>query len=101
MVTILFFFVSISLICFILHFPTACAVSGLIADARTLIDRARIEAAHHWFVYNCEMTTEDVTQAVSKLALAFGDDDADEAAMSRPFGVALMFAGYDENGPQL
>ncbi|KAM7540124.1 hypothetical protein Aperf_G00000044537 [Anoplocephala perfoliata] len=79
----------------------ACAVSGLIADARTLIDRARVEAAHHWFVYNCEMTTEDVTQAVSKLALAFGDDDADAGAMSRPFGVALMFAGYDENGPQL
>ncbi|CDS35871.1 subfamily T1A non peptidase ue [Echinococcus multilocularis] len=58
-------------------------------------------AAHHWFVYNSEMTTEDVTQAVSKLALAFGDDDADAGAMSRPFGVALMFAGYDEIGPQL
>ena len=82
-------------------FSTACAVSGLVADARTLIDRARVEASHHWFVYNSEMTTEDVTQAVSKLALAFGDDDADSGAMSRPFGVALLFAGYDENGPQL
>ncbi|EUB61672.1 Proteasome subunit alpha type-5 [Echinococcus granulosus] len=81
--------------------PKSCAVSGLVADARTLIDRARVEAAHHWFVYNSEMTTEDVTQAVSKLALAFGDDDADAGAMSRPFGVALMFAGYDEIGPQL
>ncbi|VDD81256.1 unnamed protein product [Mesocestoides corti] len=74
---------------------------GLVADARTLIDRARVEASHHWFVYNNEMTTEDVTQAVSNLALAFGDDDAEAGAMSRPFGVALMFAGFDENGPQL
>nr|VZI46527.1 unnamed protein product [Spirometra erinaceieuropaei] len=79
----------------------ACAVSGLVADARTLIDRARVETSHHWFVYNEEMNVEDVTQAVSNLALAFGDDDAEPGAMSRPFGVALLFAGHDENGPQL
>ncbi|TGZ64706.1 hypothetical protein CRM22_006241 [Opisthorchis felineus] len=79
----------------------ACAVSGLVADARTLIERARTEAAHHWFVYNEKMSVEDVTKAVSNLALAFGDDDVDSGAMSRPFGAALMFAGIDENGPQL
>lgn len=79
----------------------ACAVSGLVADARTLIERARTEVAHHWFVYNEKMSVEDVTKAVSNLALAFGDDDAEQGAMSRPFGAALMFAGIDENGPQL
>ncbi|CAH8842549.1 unnamed protein product [Trichobilharzia szidati] len=79
----------------------ACAVSGLVADARTLIERARTEAAHHWFVYNEKMTIEDVTKAVSNLALAFGDDDMESGAMSRPFGVALLFAGVDERGPQL
>jgi len=35
------------------------------------------------------------------LALAFGDEDSDQSAMSRPFGVALLFAGVDVNGPQL
>ncbi|CAH8507543.1 unnamed protein product [Schistosoma mattheei] len=80
---------------------TSCAVSGLVADARTLIERARTEAAHHWFVYNEKMTIEDVTKAVSNLALAFGDDDMESGAMSRPFGVALLFAGVDERGPQL
>uniref|UniRef100_A0A094ZQ59 Proteasome subunit alpha type-5 n=1 Tax=Schistosoma haematobium TaxID=6185 RepID=A0A094ZQ59_SCHHA len=79
----------------------ACAVSGLVADARTLIERARTEAAHHWFVYNEKMTIEDVTKAVSNLALAFGDDDMESGAMSRPFGVALLFSGVDERGPQL
>nr|UCK81596.1 proteasome subunit alpha type-5 [Arenicola marina] len=79
-----------------------CAMSGLIADSRTMIDRARVEASNHWFTYNEQMSVESVTQAVSNLALAFGDDDAsDPGAMSRPFGVALLFAGIDGKGPQL
>lgn len=78
-----------------------CAMSGLIADSRTMIDRARVEAQNHWFTYNEKMTVESVTQAVSNLALQFGDDDADPGAMSRPFGVALLFAGIDKKGPQL
>lgn len=78
-----------------------CAMSGLIADSRTLIDRARVEAQNHWFTYNEKMSVESVTQSVSNLALQFGDDDADPGAMSRPFGVALLFAGIDKKGPQL
>jgi len=78
-----------------------CAMSGLIADSRTLIDRARVEAQSHWFTYNENMSVESVTQAVSNLALAFGDDDPDPGAMSRPFGVALLLAGVDRNGPRL
>ena len=78
-----------------------CAMSGLIADSRTMIDKARVEAQNHWFTYNEKMSVESVTQAVSNLALQFGDDDADPGAMSRPFGVALLFAGIDEKGPQL
>jgi len=78
-----------------------CAMSGLIADSRTLIDRARVEAQNHWFTYNENMSVESVTQAVSNLALAFGDDDPDPGAMSRPFGVALLLAGVDRDGPKL
>lgn len=47
------------------------------------------------------MTIESVTQAVSDLALAFSDQDDEVYAMSRPFGVALLFAGVDETGPHL
>ncbi|XP_061488528.1 proteasome subunit alpha type-5 isoform X3 [Rhineura floridana] len=78
-----------------------CAMSGLIADAKTLIDKARVETQNHWFTYNEIMTVESVTQAVSNLALQFGEEDADPGAMSRPFGVALLFGGVDEKGPQL
>lgn len=79
----------------------ACAMSGLIADSRTMIDKARVEAQSHWFTYDEKMSVESVTQSVSNLALSFGDDDAEPGAMSRPFGVALLFAGIDKKGPQL
>ncbi|PIK45316.1 putative proteasome subunit alpha type-5 [Apostichopus japonicus] len=79
-----------------------CAMSGLIADSRTLVDKARVEAQSHWFTYNEKMSVESVTQAVSNLALQFGDDDAGMVPWSsRPFGVALLVGGIDEKGPQL
>lgn len=41
-------------------------------------------------------------QAVSNLAIQFGESDTDGSALSRPFGVALLFAGYDPtHGAQL
>jgi len=50
------------------------------------------------------MTIEACTQAICDLALKFGEDrkgGAKEDIMSRPFGVALLIAGVDENGPAL
>jgi len=80
----------------------ACAFSGLTADSKTLIDRARVESQNHWFTYDEKMQVESVAQAVSNLAIAFGDSDGDDIGMmSRPFGVAILYAGIDENGPQL
>lgn len=73
-----------------------CAMSGLIADARTLIERARVEAQNHWFTYNESMKVESITSSVSSLALAFGEGSTEKAQMSRPFGVALLFAGVDK-----
>uniref|UniRef100_A0A7S2FHY0 Proteasome subunit alpha type n=1 Tax=Octactis speculum TaxID=3111310 RepID=A0A7S2FHY0_9STRA len=77
-----------------------CAMSGLIADARTLVDHARIEAQNHRFTYNEPMRTESLCQAVCDLALSFGES-GDEKKMSRPFGVALLIAGCDDLGPKL
>ncbi|CAH1251243.1 proteasome subunit alpha type-5-like [Branchiostoma lanceolatum] len=78
-----------------------CAVSGLVADSRTMIDKARVEAQNYWFTYNEQMSVESVCQAVANLAIQFGEEDPDPGAMSRPFGVALLVAGIDEKGPQL
>ncbi|EFJ13773.1 hypothetical protein SELMODRAFT_181529 [Selaginella moellendorffii] len=76
-----------------------CAMSGLIADARTLVEHARNETQHHRFSYNEPMSVESTTQALCDLALRFGEGD--EESMSRPFGVSLLIAGHDEKGPCL
>lgn len=81
------------------------AMSGLIADARTLVDHARVEAQNHRFTFDEPMPTAALTQAVCDLALSFGEDGQDrdnKNRMSRPFGVALLVAGIDDGGePQL
>merc|ERR1711991_169351 len=80
------------------------AMSGLIADARTLVDHARVEAQNHRFTFDEPISVESVTQAVCDLSLKFGEDSGGkkkERLMSRPFGVALLLAGIDENGPHL
>ncbi|KAK4536928.1 hypothetical protein CDCA_CDCA10G2953 [Cyanidium caldarium] len=99
------------------------ALSGLTADARTLIEHARREAQNHRFHYDEPMPVESIARAVCDLALRFGesgeggdDDDGDDndknegdgeddersgPRLSRPFGVALLIAGWDENGPAL
>ena len=46
------------------------------------------------------MKVESITSAVSSLALAFGEGASAEKTMSRPFGVALLFAGLDKKGPR-
>ncbi|CAE6448272.1 unnamed protein product [Rhizoctonia solani] len=97
-----------------------CAMSGLTADARTMIDHARLTSQNHRFTYDEPIKVESVTQAVCDLALRFGESMDNEDAMmvslfndlvpedgikleieSRPFGVALLIAGIDELGPQL
>ncbi|KAK9454495.1 nucleophile aminohydrolase [Dipodascopsis uninucleata] len=78
------------------------AMSGLTADARTMIDHARVECQNHELHFNEAIKVESVTQAVCDLALRFGEGaEGEEQVMSRPFGVALLIAGVDENGPQL
>lgn len=49
------------------------AMSGLIADARTLVDHARVEVQNHRFTYDEPMRVEALTQAVCDLALSFGE----------------------------
>jgi len=78
----------------------AAAYSGLIADSRSMVEQAQQQAQNYWFTYNRRIKVEDVTQALANIALAFGDDDA-KAPMSRPFGVAIMFAGCDRDGVHL
>ena len=76
------------------------ASAGLIADARTWVERARTESQNYLFTYGKKIRVEDITLKISELALHFGDDDS-TIRLGRPFGVAMLFAGVDHTGPHL
>lgn len=80
-----------------------CAMSGLIADARTLIDYARVECNHYKFVHNENINIKSCVELISELALDFSNlsDNKRKKIMSRPFGVALLIGGVDKTGPNL
>jgi 20S proteasome subunit alpha 5 len=78
-------------------------MSGLTADARSMIDHARVSSVNHSLYYDEQIGVESLTQSVADLALRFGEGaSGEERLMSRPFGVALLIAGFDkEKGAQL
>lgn len=55
-----------------------CAVSGLTADAKMLVEHARASAQQHTFVYNEPLKVESLTQSVCDLALRFGETGTGE-----------------------
>lgn len=81
----------------------ACAMSGIVGDARILIDHGRVEAQNHKFNFNESMGIEAVTQSISDVAINFGEgyEGSKRKPMARPYGVALLLGGVDERGPQL
>lgn len=72
------------------------AISGLTADARVLSRYMRTETQHHKFMYEEPMP-------VGRLVLQVADkcQISTQRASKRPFGVGLLVAGVDENGPHL
>eukprot|EP00032_Breviata_anathema_P000637 JZ550013.1.p2 GENE.JZ550013.1~~JZ550013.1.p2 ORF type:complete len:195 (+),score=65.54 JZ550013.1:3-587(+) len=82
-------------------------MSGLTSDGHTLIDHARAECQNHWFTFDEKLRVDALAQSICDLALRFGeggdddDEDEDTHVMSRPFGVALLVAGIDKDGPHL
>ncbi|CAD7968062.1 unnamed protein product [Amoebophrya sp. A120] len=77
-----------------------CATAGLLADARMLVDHARNEAQSHWFTYNEPLSIESCVNAIADLALDFADvtDGRRKKTMSRPFGVAMLVGGVNDDG---
>jgi 20S proteasome alpha/beta subunit len=63
-----------------------CAMSGLTADARTMVEHARMTGQMHAFTYDEPIGVESVAQAVCDLALRFGESVDDDDAMMVSFG---------------
>jgi len=73
-----------------------CATSGLVADARVLVDRARIEAQINKITYGESMTVDNLVKRLCDFKQTFT-----QYGGVRPFGTSLLIAGVDETGKHL
>jgi len=69
--------------------------AGIPSDARILVERARILAQQHRVTYDSAPTTEAIVKDIADVKQQFT-----QYGGARPFGVALMFGGFNGK-PQL
>lgn len=73
-----------------------CATSGLVADARALVDYARITAQINRVTYNERVSVEQLVKRICDYKQNYT-----QFGGVRPFGTALLVAGVDEFGTHL
>jgi proteasome alpha subunit len=74
----------------------AIATSGLVADARALVDRARTECQIDRFTYNEPIKVETLAKR-----LCDHKQQYTQFGGVRPYGTALLIAGVDNGKPRL
>jgi len=67
--------------------------SGILSDARVLIERAQLRAQQHRVTYDSPIDTSTIVKDISDLKQI-----CTQSAGLRPFGVSLLIAGVDEDG---
>ena len=80
---------------FVIDDHVGAAIAGLTADARVLIDNARIEAQSYRLLYDEVIPIELLTKRIGDIKQVYT-----QRAGVRPFGVSLLVAGVDDV-PQL
>jgi proteasome alpha subunit len=73
-----------------------CATSGLVADARVLVDRARVEAQINKITYGESTTVENLVKKICDFKQNYT-----QYGGVRPFGTAMLVAGVDGKGEHL
>ncbi|RLF41117.1 MAG: proteasome endopeptidase complex, archaeal, alpha subunit [Thermoplasmata archaeon] len=73
-----------------------CATSGLVADARALIDRARVEAQINRLTYENPIQVKTLARRICDFKQSYT-----QYGGVRPFGTALLIGGVDEQGAHL
>ncbi len=70
--------------------------SGILSDARVLIERAQLKAQQHRVSYDSPVDTLTLIKDICSLKQI-----CTQSAGLRPFGVSVLIAGIDHNGPSL
>jgi len=73
-----------------------CATSGLVADARVLVGRARIDALVNEITYDEKIPVKTLVKCICDFKQTYT-----QFGGARPFGTVLLIAGVDETGPRL
>jgi 20S proteasome subunit alpha 6 len=71
-------------------------MSGLTADARSLLKHMRSECLNHKFVYGSTLQAERLVLDVADM-----HQRATQSYVRRPYGVGLLVAAFDRTGPHL
>jgi 20S proteasome subunit alpha 1 len=74
-----------------------CVMNGLIADCKSLVSRARQEAAEFQYKYSYSMPPQVLAQRIADM-----NQVCTQHARMRPYGATMSLIGVDEEfGPQL
>ncbi|KAK2164358.1 hypothetical protein LSH36_65g07010 [Paralvinella palmiformis] len=71
----------------------ALAFAGLTADARILINRARVECQSHKLTVEDPVTLEYITRFIAQLKQRYTQSNG-----RRPFGLSTLIIGFDNDG---
>ncbi|KAH0514236.1 Proteasome subunit alpha type-7 [Microtus ochrogaster] len=67
--------------------------TGLTADARRVINRARVECQSHWLTVEDPFTVESITRYIASLKQCYTQSNG-----CRPFGISALIVGFDFDG---
>ncbi|XP_075776932.1 proteasome subunit alpha-type 8 isoform X3 [Pelodiscus sinensis] len=69
------------------------AFAGLTADARIIINRARVECQSHKLTVEDPVTVEYITRYIATLKQRYTQSNG-----RRPFGISALIVGFDDDG---
>lgn len=70
--------------------------SGILSDARLLIERAQLKAQQHRVTYDSPIDTSSIVKDIASLKQI-----CTQSGGLRPFGVSILVGGIDIDGPKL
>ncbi|HLC86567.1 MAG TPA: archaeal proteasome endopeptidase complex subunit alpha [Candidatus Nanoarchaeia archaeon] len=72
------------------------SATGYLMDGRVLIERAQLIAQQYKVTYDSSMDILSLVKDIANMKQAYT-----QFGGARPFGVSILFAGVDDEGPQL
>jgi 20S proteasome subunit alpha 5 len=76
-------------------------ISGVSGDAPTIIEKIRNICLNHEKLFAEQINTEKLMEDICDLALRFGENEFSKKIFSRPFGISLLIASFENNTPIL